>query len=121
MEKNGSVRKFVGLHEINGVNEYNEFTRRVEECKEFIKELQERAFQERKTGTEVETGDGLEVCAFRKDPSPMFIGMIQLVKQLISRNLDEAYYLVKQRRDNFYNYPNQDPFIPEINEDEILL
>lgn len=115
MKKDGN--QFVKVSEIDGLHEYNEFARLIEETKELIKELQERAFQERKTGAEVDTEDGFEICAFKKDPSPMFIGMIQLAKQLISHNLDEAHNLVYRRRNNFFIYSNRGDFIPDINEE----
>ena len=47
----------------------------------------------------------------------MFIEMIQLVKQLISHNLDEAHNLVYRRRNNFFIYSNRGDFIPDINEE----
>lgn len=98
MEKNRN--QFTEFSEIDGLDEYNEFTRLVEESKEFIKELQDRAFQERKTGVAVQTEDGFEICAFKKNLSPLFVGMVQLATTLISQNVKSICDLVSNHQDN---------------------
>jgi hypothetical protein len=84
MNKKDSERR---VSEIGGLKEYNEFYFLCEQAKEFINELEFRAYAERKTD--------LQIVAFKKNVSPIFIAMIGLVDKLISQNLIDAQKIVR--------------------------
>jgi len=86
--------------EIEGLSEYTEFMELLEQAKGYIAELQERAFKERKIMPKVCTDDGLEVCAFKKDVSPMFVGMIGLTVNLIADNFKRVQQIVENLDDD---------------------
>jgi hypothetical protein len=77
------------VEETNGLQEYNEFTRYLEDAKQLIYTLQVMGLEE--------TKKDVDLCAFKKELSPFFLDMVSRVNDLVSRNLIEAYHLIRRR------------------------
>lgn len=86
------------ISEIDGLQEYNEFTQYLEQAKEFIEKLQIMGLEE--------TKKELRFCAFKEELSPLFIELVVLVDKLIARNLDAAHSIVEKRQINLESSMN---------------